>query len=136
MSVLLNPYITFGGNAREAIEFYLSVFGGEVSIMTFGEMPGVPTAPDEAAKVMHSMLTGVNGLVLMAADAPKGSDFHPFNGSISLSGEDESTLRGYWEKLVEGGTVGEPLEQAPWGDTFGMCIDRFGIHWMINITGS
>jgi len=136
MSVVLNPYITFGGDAREAIEFYRSVFGGEVNIMTFGDMPGVPTEPDEADKVMHAMLTGDNGLVLMAADAPNGMDYQPFNGSISLSGDDEATLRGYWDKLVEDGTIGEPLEKAPWGDTFGMCVDRFGVHWMVNIAGS
>ena len=136
MSVLLNPYITFAGNAREAIEFYRSVFGGDVSVMTFGDMPGVPTGPDETDKVMHAMLTAENGIVLMVADTPSGMEYRPFNGSISLSGDDEATLRGYWEKLVDGGQVGESLEQAPWGDTFGMCVDRFGVHWMVNIAGS
>lgn len=136
MSVLLNPYISFDGNAREAIEFYRSVFGGELNVMTFGDMPGVPTGPDEADKVMHAMLTGSNGIVLMAADVPEGMDYQPFNGSISLSGDDEAGLRGYWDKLVDGGTIGEPLAKAPWGDTFGMCVDRFGIAWMVNIAGS
>jgi PhnB protein len=136
MSVVLNPYISFAGNAREAIEFYRSVFGGELNLMTFGDMPGVPTEPAEADKVMHAMLTGDSGIVLMAADTPNGMDHQPFNGSISLSGDDEATLRGYWTKLVDGGQVGEPLEKAPWGDTFGMCVDRFGVHWMVNIAGS
>lgn len=136
MSVLLNPYITFAGNARDAIEFYRSVFGGGVTVMAFGDMPGVPTEPEEAEKVMHAMLTGDNGIVLMVADSPSGMDYQPFNGSISLSGDDESTLRGYWDKLVDGGEVGEPLVKAPWGDTFGMCVDKFGIHWMVNIAGS
>ena len=85
---------------------------------------------------MHAMLTGDDGVVLMAADAPNGMDYQPFNGSISLSGDDEPTLRGYWDKLVDGGTIGEPLEEAPWGDTFGMCVDRFGVRWMVNIAGS
>jgi PhnB protein len=136
MSVILNPYINFDGNAREAIEFYRSVFGGDVNVMTFSDMPGVPTDPAEADKVMHGMLTAENGIVLMVADVPKGMDHEPFNGSISLSGDDEGTLRGYWDKLVAGGEVGEPLVKAPWGDTFGMCVDRFGVHWMVNIAGS
>lgn len=136
MTVTLNPYINFRGQAREAVEFYRSVFGGEATIMKFSDMPGVPTDPEEADNVMHAMLTGQQGIVLMVADVPKGMDYEPFNGSISLSGDDEATLRSYWEKLIDGGTVGEPLEKAPWGDTFGMCVDRFGVHWMVNIAGS
>lgn len=136
MSVVLNPYITFNGNAGEAVEFYRSVFGGDLDVMTFGDMPGVPTEPDEAGKVMHAMLTGDNGIVLMAADAPQGTEYQPFNGSISLSGDDEKTLRNFWDKLADGGQVDQPLEKAPWGDTFGMCVDRFGVHWMVNIVGS
>jgi PhnB protein len=136
MTVVLNPYISFLDNAREAIEFYQSVFGGELTLMTFADMPGVPVGPDEGSKVMHAMLVAENGITLMAADTPNGMDHEPFNGSISLSGDDEGTLRGYWDALVDGGTVGQPLEKAPWGDTFGMCVDRFGVHWMVNVTGS
>jgi PhnB protein len=135
MSVLLNPYISFGDNARAALDFYQSVFGGELNVMTFGDMPGVPTDPDEAAKVMHGQLNGDNGVVLMAADTPNSMEHAPFNGSISLSGDDEATLTGYFDKLSAGGEIGEPLTKAPWGDTFGMCKDRFGIQWMVNIAG-
>ena len=136
MSVLLNPYISFRDNAREAMEFYRSVFGGELNVMSFGDMPGVPTEPAEKDKVMHGQLTGDNGIVLMGADTPSGMDHEPFNGSISLSGDDEATLRGYWDKLVDGGTVGEPLTKAPWGDTFGMCTDKFGVAWLVNSAAS
>jgi PhnB protein len=136
MSVVLNPYISFRDNAREAMEFYQSVFGGELNLMAFADMPGVPTGPDEGHKIMHGQLNGDNGIVLMGADTPSGMDHHPFNGSISLSGDDEGTLRGYWDRLVAGGTMGEPLEKAPWGDTFGMCVDKFGIRWMVNIAGT
>jgi PhnB protein len=136
MSVTLNPYISFRGEARAALEHYRSVFGGELNIMSFADMPAVPTSPEEADHVMHGMLNGDNGIVLMCADTPAGTDHHPFNGSISLSGDDEATLRGYYDKLVDGGTVVEPLTTAPWGDTFGMCLDRFGIHWMINIAAA
>lgn len=140
MPVLLNPYITFNGNARPAMEFYQSVFGGELSMNTFAEMPdmpGAPTDPALASQLMHAMLQGDNGIVLMGADTPPSMDHTPFNGQISLSGDDETTLRGYWDKLIgDGGTVGVPLELAPWGDTFGMGTDQFGIGWMVNILGA
>ncbi len=56
---------------------------------------------------------------------------------MSLSGDAEADaeLRGYRERLAEGGTVLEPLVQAPWGDAFGMCTDRFGVTWLVNIAG-
>ena len=88
---------------------------------------------------MHAMLVTPNGLTLMAADTPNGMDYNPGNNiSVSLSGqsEDEAELRGYWDKLADGGTVTMPLESAPWGDTFGMCVDKFGIAWLVNIAGA
>lgn len=136
MSVILNPYISFNGNARAAMEFYHSVFGGELNVMTFGDMPEMPTEESEKDKVMHSMITGNNGINLMAADTPSHMEYAPFNGSVSLSGDDEATLKGYYEKLSAGGTVIEPLMQAPWGDHFGMFVDKFGVNWMVNITGN
>jgi PhnB protein len=71
----------------------------------------------------------------MGADAPPGMELHPGdNIAISLSGDDADDLRGYWEKLSEGGDVSVPMEKQMWGDEFGMCVDRFGIGWMVNIT--
>ena len=136
MTVLLNPYISFRDNARQAMEFYKSVFGGELNMMSFGDMPGVQTDPREKHKVMQAQLNGEDGLVLMGAETPTGMDYSPFNGSISLSGDDDARLRGYWDQLVAGGTIGVPLEKAPWGDTFGMCTDKFGVGWMVNIAGT
>jgi len=136
MTVTLNPYINFRGQARAALEFYQSVFKGNLNIMRFADTPGVPTAEGEGDNVMHGQLNGEHGIVLMCADVPAQMEHQPFNGSISLSGDDESTLRGYWAELTVGGTVVEPLVQAPWGDSFGMCVDRFGIQWMVNIAGS
>jgi PhnB protein len=136
MSVLLNPYITFKDNARDALEFYQSVFGGELNVMTFRDMPAMETEPAEANKLMHGQLNGDNGIVLMASDTPNSTEYTPYTGSISLSGDDEATLTGYYEKLSAGGQIGEPLMKAPWGDTFGMCTDKFGVHWMVNIAGS
>jgi PhnB protein len=135
MVTRLNPYISFRDNAREAMEFYRSVFGGELTISTFGEF-GMSENPADADKVMHSMLETPNGLTLMAADTPPGMDHKPgTNISISLSGESEAELRGHWEKLSAGGAVSVPFEKAPWGDTFGMCLDKFGVQWMVDAVG-
>src|SRR3954451_20036822 len=135
MVTRLNPYLSFRDNAREAIEFYHSVFGGELTISTFGELQAAQD-PAEADKVMHSMLVTEGGLTLMASDTPSRMEYTPGNNySVSLSGEDDGELRGYWEKLSDGGTVTMPLEKAPWGDSFGMCADRFGVSWLVNISG-
>jgi PhnB protein len=136
MAVQLNPYLSFRDNAREAMEFYKSVFGGELNIATFAEYHASED-PAEQNKVMHAALDGDNGIVFMGADTPNSMEFEaPAGISLSLSGDDEKTLRGYWDKLSTGGSVRMPLERAPWGDTFGMCVDKFGISWMVNIAGS
>ncbi|MEI2279413.1 VOC family protein [Paenarthrobacter ilicis] len=137
MTIRLNPYISFRDNARDAITFYESVFGGELTISTFADYQASEN-PAEANKVMHAMLTTASGLTLMAADTPEGMEYNPGdNVSVSLSGEatDDAELRGYWDKLVDGGSVTVPLETAPWGDAFGMCVDKFGIAWLVNIAG-
>ena len=130
----LNPYLSFRNNAREAMAFYQSVFGGELTLSTFGEYHASED-PAEQDKIMHAMLTTENGMVLMGADTPGSMDYTPGNNiSISLSGSDEAELGGYFEKLADGGTVLMALEKAPWGDTFGMCKDRFGLDWLVNIS--
>ena len=132
MSVRLNPYLGFRDNAREAMTFYESVFGGELTISTFGDFHASED-PAEQLKVMHSQLETPDGLVLMGSDTPNGMEYRPHAGvSVSLSGDDEPRLRDYWEQLTESGTVTMPFEKAPWGDTFGMCVDRFGTSWMVN----
>ncbi|MDT4922815.1 MAG: PhnB protein [Pseudonocardiales bacterium] len=136
MSVQLNPYLSFRDNAREAMELYRSVFGGELTTSTFAEFHA-SDEPDEQDKIMHAQLAGDNGLVLMASDTPNRMEYTPgTNYSISLSGDDDATLRGYWTALSADGTVTMPLNKAPWGDTFGMCIDKFGVSWIVNIAGS
>jgi PhnB protein len=135
MSVRLNPYLSFRDTAKQAMDFYQSVFGGELTRSTFAEFQATAD-PAEQDKVMHSMLVTDGGLVLMAADVPNSMDYAPGqNGSISLSGDEEAELRGYWDKLSAGGTAMMPLEKAPWGDTFGMCTDQFGVNWLVNISG-
>ena len=133
MPMLLNPYFSFRDTAEEAMIFYRSVFGGELSVSRFSEY-GASDDPAEQDKVMHSMLTTGTGMVLMAADTPNSMDLTVGdNVSVSVSGDDESVMRGWWEALGAGGTVTMPLEEAPWGGLFGMCTDRFGIHWMFSV---
>ncbi len=133
MASRLNPYLSFSDNAREAMEFYKSVFGGTLTMNTFGDYGA---QGDEANKIMHAQLETDDGYTLMGADTPQGMTHNPGdNITISLSGDDADTLRGYWQKLSEGGTVVMPLEKQMWGDEFGQCKDRFGIPWMVDIVG-
>ncbi|HEU4949033.1 MAG TPA: VOC family protein [Kribbella sp.] len=132
MASRLNPYISFSDNARQAMEFYQEVFGGTLTLNTFGEF-GAQDSPD-ADKIMHGMLETDSGFTLMAADTPAEMSHTPGdNISVSLSGDDADELRAYWENLSDGGTVSVPLEKQMWGDEFGMCVDKFGIGWMVNI---
>jgi PhnB protein len=134
MSSRLNPYISFNGTARQAMEFYQTVFGGDLSLNTFGEY-GARDAP-ESDNIMHGMLESPNGFTLMGADLPPGMEYDPGNNmAVSLSGDDADELRGYWQKLSEAGSVSVPLEKQMWGDEFGMCEDQFGVTWMVNIAG-
>jgi PhnB protein len=134
MTMRLNPYLSFDGTAREAMEFYAGVFGGELTLSTFGEFAD-PSAPG-ADKIMHGMLHSPEGYTLMGADNPPGMPYVRGNSmSISLSGDDETALRAQWEQLSEGAEVSVPLEKQMWGDIFGMCTDRFGVAWMVNIAG-
>ncbi|MBW0126026.1 VOC family protein [Pseudonocardia oceani] len=135
MAISLNPYLNFRTGTREVVEHYASVFGGTPTVSTFAESGGMGLDESEQHKVMHAQLVTDNGLTLMAADVPDSMEVGA-NGTISLSGDDEATLRRYWDGLVDGGSVTVPLEKAPWGDTFGMCTDRFGVGWMVNILGA
>ncbi|MGW0865243.1 VOC family protein [Streptomyces sp. NPDC002611] len=132
MVTRLNPYLTFNGEARQAMEFYKEVFGGSLTLNSYGDF-GQADAPN-ADKIMHGMLETTSGFTLMGADNPPGLESAPGNPfSVSLSGDDDAELRGYWEKLSENGSVSVPLEKQMWGDEFGMCTDRFGTPWMVNI---
>ena len=132
MASRLNPYISFSNNARQAMEFYKTVFGGTLALNTFGEYESQDSP--NADGIMHGMLETDKGFTLMGADTPSGMEHSQGNNmAVSLSGDDADELRGYWEKLSDGGTVTLPLEKQMWGDEFGMCVDRFGIPWMVNI---
>jgi PhnB protein len=136
MTARLNPYLSFRGNAREAMEFYQSVFGGELNVSTFAEAGGMGVPDDEQSNVMHAMLEVPGVLTLMGADTPSHMEYaEPAGISVSLSGDDEDTLQGWWDGLSADGKVNVPLEKAPWGDTFGMLTDKYGIDWLVNIAG-
>jgi PhnB protein len=131
-SVNLDPYLFFNGNAREAAEFYKGVFGGELTVSTFGEagadkMPGFEEMKD---KVMHAMLDG--DIKMMFSDSREANE-KASKIELSLSGDDEEKLKGYFEKLSEGGKVKSPLKKEMWGDTFGQLTDKYNIDWMVNI---
>ncbi|MFF5296452.1 VOC family protein [Paractinoplanes globisporus] len=135
MASQLNPYLTFGGNARQAMEFYQSVFGGELKVNTFGEF-GNPD-PALADLVMHANLDTPRGYRLMASDTAPGMTLNPGNNvTCSLSGDPGEELEEVWAKLSDGGEVHVPFEKQMWGDTFGQCKDKFGIQWMVDVLGS
>ena len=131
MSATLNPYLSFDTNARQAMEFYRDVFGGELNVTTFGEFGS--TGP-EADLVMHSQLETDLGFTLMASDTPAGMERTVGNNiTVSVFGDDPA-LRTYWDTISGSGTVTMPMVKQAWGDEFGMCVDQFGVSWMVNIS--
>jgi len=135
MQTKLNPYLSFKDTAREAMEFYKTVFGGKLVMSTFKDYHASQD-PNEDNKIMHSTLEADNGITFMASDTPNSMEYKAgTNYSMSLSGDNEAELKGYFEQLSTGGTITMPLEKAPWGDTFGMLTDKFGVAWLVNIAG-
>lgn len=133
MATTLNPYLNFDGNAREAMEFYQSVLGGELLVHTFGD--SVPDAGEIADQVMHASLQTEAGYTIFASDTPPGMELASGSSiTVSISGDETELLRSYWAGLTAGGAIGVPLEVQMWGDEFGAFTDRFGIPWMVNIT--
>ncbi len=135
MQSKLNPYLSFKDNTREAMEFYRTVFGGKLDLSTFKDLHASQD-PSEDNMIMHSVLEADNGITIMASDTPSRMEYRAgTNMSMSLSGDNEAELKAYFEKLSVGGMVIMPLEKAIWGDSFGMFTDKFGVQWLVNITG-
>ncbi|MGJ9372762.1 VOC family protein [Nesterenkonia sp. CF4.4] len=133
MTIGMTPYLQFSGNAREAMEFYHSALGGELEMMTYAQ--GMGTEDETKDLIMHGSLFIDRGVHLMAADAPPGMSSVLGTVSLSNSAPDDaehSTLEQWWAKLSEGAEITEPLAKSPWGDTFGMLTDKFGVPWMVN----
>lgn len=134
----LNVYLTFDGNCEEAFGFYKSVFGGEFLVMQrFSdgppEMAGV--AADEKNRIMHVTLPVGDG-VLQGSDTAQGhagSFVRGNNFSISYSPSSRTEADSAFAKLKDGGVETMPMQETFWGSYFGMCTDRFGVQWMINM---
>jgi PhnB protein len=133
MASQLNAYLNFNGDTRRALEFYESVFGGTLVLNTFAQY-GAQDSPD-ADRIMHGMLETEAGYTIMAADVTSEMEYQPMAGfSMSLSGDEGDLLRGYWEKLSASGSVTMPMQKQVWGDEFGMCVDGYGVSWLVNIS--
>ncbi|ATL31173.1 VOC family protein [Streptomyces formicae] len=132
MGSQLNPCLAFNGNARQAIEFYQDVLGGQLDMGTYAAY-GHPEVP-RPEEIMHATLRTPDGYTLMAWDVREEMPHTPGNNVAVFLGGDDARLRGYFERLSVGGTVTLPLEKQSWGDEAGSLIDRFGITWMVNIT--
>lgn len=133
MSAILSPYLNFNGNTAEAMKFYQSILGGELTIQTFGDA-GQGSTEEIKNRTMHANLKN-DHLSFMASDGQPGVDVQFGNNiHMSLVGSDEAQLTSYFNALAAGGTVNMPLAKQFWGDTFGMLTDKYGIHWMVNIS--
>ena len=130
-TAFLTPYIMFSGNCREAMEFYKSCMDGKLTMMTFGEAP-MPCPESEKNKIMHASLDNET-LSFMGCDSPEKTVMGD-NVQISVGGTDEARLKKMFKDLSAGGKVTMDLTPQFWGDTFGILTDKFGIHWMFNIT--
>ena len=134
--VRLAPYLSFRDQARTAMQFYRSVFGGELTLSPFASFD-VGQNPDEADLIMHAQLETPHGLTLMASDTPRHLPYRaPAGVSLSLDGgdDDAARLEEWWGALADGGRITIPLETPPWGGRFGMLTDRFGVDWMVSIS--
>jgi PhnB protein len=129
----LAPYLHFNGDCADAMQFYQSCMGGKLTMQRFGETP-VPCSEEQKMKIMHASLEN-DALSFMASDTQEGRTVTKGdNIDMSVAGTDEAQIMGIYEKLSAGGTVTMPLEKQFWGDVFGMLTDKFGIHWMFNIS--
>ena len=135
MEPTLTPYLNFNGKTAEAMRFYQSILGGELTMQTFGEAK-MAQSPEEKDLIVHAALTN-GSLSLMASDThPNQPTKFGDNVHMSLAGQQGDLLTGIFNGLAQGGRVDIPLAKQFWGDTFGMLTDRFGIHWMVNIDSS
>lgn len=131
----MQAYLTFNGNAAEALAFYAQALGGKVLFsMTFGESPmGAETPAEHKNKIMHATLEA-RGHQLMASDAPPGWAFEGHKGfSLSVQGKDVQEGEQLFNALAAGGKVTMPYAPTFWAAGFGMLLDKFGVPWMVNV---
>ncbi|MDT0203472.1 VOC family protein [Nocardioides sp. AE5] len=141
MTTRLTPYLTFRGEAREALDHYQSILGGTVEVMTYADMGGMEEMgipADRAGWVMHGSLDVSEGVYLMASDDARPVEEEIHNGQVALAGwdaADQPRMREAFDRLAAGGEVYMPFEQAPWGDWFGQLRDKYGVTWMVDVNG-
>ncbi|MEV5888517.1 VOC family protein [Nonomuraea fuscirosea] len=137
MSVKSVLHVNFRGEARAALEFYRSVFGGDLGVVTYKDA-GTVADPAEADQVMWGQVAGSNGFHVMAYDVPAAMPFERGENSffVSLTGESAEEITAYWEKLSAGADIVQPLEPSPWAPLYGMLKDRFGVVWAVNVAST
>ena len=131
--VRLNPYLNFPGNCREAFDFYAGVLQAEISfLITMGESPMANEVPAESHHhICHVCLEG-EGIVLMGSDCPPETYEKPQGTIINVQAETTERAEAIFAALSDGGEIRMPMEETFWAERFGMCIDRFGVPWMVN----
>ena len=133
---VIQPYLNFNGDCEEAMKFYQSVLGGKLDISRFKDFasPDMPMPKEAENKVMHATLVS-DKMTFMASDgAPDSKVVFGDSVHMSVAGSDEAQLTKVFEGLSAGGKIVMPLAKQVWGDKFGMFTDKFGIHWMVNIS--
>ena len=134
MTVTTTPHLNFRGDARAALEFWHSVFGGQLSVVSYADAQSV-TDESEAQQVVYGQVVSDEGLRVMAFDVPAA---RPYDAGVSpvfvsVRGTDADELTRYWEALVEGGTIVTPLGKSMWSPLHGMVTDRFGVTWVLDL---
>ncbi|GED98358.1 VOC family protein [Gordonia crocea] len=128
-----HAYIFFSGNCAEAFERYHAVFGGDLSLMRNGDAPPDARMPGvDDSVVMHASLKTGDGL-LMGSDDPSGDDGRKVGFTVSYTAPTVSAANSAFDALAEGGEVTMPMSETFWAKAFGMCIDRFGVPWMVDV---
>jgi PhnB protein len=126
------PYLFFGGNCREAFTRYQQIFGGELTLLTMGDVPSEEAPPPEAADMIIHAAIAIGDDLLMASDDPTADGFGPVQGMmVSYDAADVDDAKRVFEALADGGTISQALEPTFFSTAFGMCVDRFGTPWMV-----
>ena len=137
MSIKTTTHLNFRGDARAALAFYQSVFGGDLMVITYADAHAV-TNPAEADQVVWGQVTSQDGFRVMAYDVPPATRWDPgeIPVFVSVRGDDPGQLARYWERLCEGATVAQPLEPSAFSALYGMAKDRFGVTWVLDVQAS
>ena len=151
MSITTTTHLNFSGDARQALEFYRSVFGGEITAATYADV-GMPAEAPGSDGIVFGQLESPSGFRVMAYDIPgatggsaanagttrreNGTTITDRQAFVSVRGNSLDEIEGYWSALGEGGTVIEPLAASPWSPGFGMLVDPFGVTWILDVAGT